>query len=929
MKMEKEKLRQNKDLNQELGLSQKVWAKKAEKDGKLYWLPLVQHLEDTSEVIGLLWEHWLSRGQKSIIVEEIGNENIAKNVTQLLGYMHDFAKGTPAFQTKKGYDRSDDLDIRLLEKLEKDGFIGISSLKLTNPNKSFHALAGQALLESYGVNKSFSSVIGGHHGKPVDDGEDVRKQLKSYEANYFQEQNADGAIHKKWKTLQIGIFNEGLSKFGFEDAKDIPEFSQNACVILEGLLIMADWIASNEAYFPLIELDDDGSSIDQKSRTEVGFKKWFKTYTWQPEEAVDVSQLYQGRFGFEPRDVQEKLSSAIKAAREVGIVVVEAPMGIGKTEAALVAVEQLASQTGRSGMFFGLPTQATSNGIFPRVKSWLESIAKDTGQNQSLELLHGKAALNNEYDKIPTAYGINIDGDSENGDDGAVITNEWFHGRKTGILDDFIVGTVDQFLLSALKQKHLALRHLGLSKKVVVIDEVHAYDAYMGQFLYQAIKWMGSYGVPVVILSATLPGARREELVKNYVLGTGKKWRDVLKPDNIATQNVYPLITYSAGNEIKQITKFEEQKNKQVSVCKLEEDELLEKLESCLSDGGIAGIIVNTVKRAQELFQKVSEQFGAENVELFHSSFIATERIKKEQRLMSKIGKDAIRPAKKIIIGTQVIEQSLDIDFDVLFSDLAPMDLLLQRVGRLQRHQIKRPNLLNQVSLFLLGASDELDFDSGSVAVYGNYLLIRTQHFLPEQLNIPSDISALVQKTYAEDDLDLGEKYQMAKSKQEEELKRKEGKAKTFRLDKPNKPESASLIGWLKNENPDNSEEKGNAQVRDSLDTIEVIVVKKFKKGISLINESEEIDVLKDAKKVASNTLRLPSDLSSPCNIDKTIAELEAYNKEHLSEWQTKPWLKGELGIILDENNQFLLNGYRLTYDEHLGLKYEKEKNGS
>ena len=898
-----------------------LWAKKVEKNGGLYWLPLVQHLNDTAEIIGLLWEHWLSQGQRNLVISFVGDENKAKNVTQLLGYLHDQAKCTPAFQTKTSYNKSDDLDKQLLEKLEKEGFIGISTLFLTNSNKSLHALAGQVLLESYGVNQSFSSIIGGHHGKPVDTSQDVKIQLESYEANYFQNEKEEDPIHQKWKAIQKKIFNDGIAKYDFKDAEAIPELSQSACVILEGLLIMADWIASNETYFPLIEIDDDGSSINQEERIQIGFERWFKTYMWEPEEFSDTVKLYDDRFGFEPRDVQAKLSMSIQQASKPGIFILEAPMGVGKTEAALVAIEQLALKTGRAGMFFGLPTQATSNGIFTRIKGWLDNIIKDADQTQSLNLLHGKAALNDEFDKIPKAQGIDIDGE----ENGTIITNEWFHGRKTGMLDDFIVGTVDQFLLSALKQKHLALRHLGLSKKVVVIDEVHAYDAYMGQFLYQAIRWMGAYCVPVVILSATLPGERREELVKNYYLGTGKKWKEAIKPDNLAIQNAYPLITYSDGSKIEQVTQFEKQKDRKININRLDDNELLGTLEDCLSDGGIAGIIVNTVRRAQELYHLISDQFGLENVELLHSSFIATQRVKKETNLMSEIGKNAIRPDKKIIIGTQVIEQSLDIDFDVLFSDLAPMDLLIQRIGRLHRHEISRPNMLKTPRFYVLGTSQTFEFNSGSKAVYGDYLLMRTQHFLPEQINIPSDISFLVQETYAKDEIDLGEAYRKAKNDQEVFLRCKEQRAKTFRLDNPNKPNKGNLIGWLKNPNPDDSEEKGSAQVRDSSDSIEVIVVKKTETGISLVGEDKDLDLLIDTKKMATNTIRLPQALSADWTIDKTISELEMYNKRKLFDWQRQSWLKGSLGIILDENNQFLLNGYRLTYDLQLGLTYEKE----
>ena len=135
------------------------------------------------------------------------------------------------------------------------------------------------------------------------------------------------------------------------------------------------------------------------------------------------------------------------------------------------------------------------------------------GERRGLRLVHGKAFLNEEYNNLTNASNIDIDGN-----DGFVV-NQWFSGKKTAILDDFVVGTVDQLLMMVLKQKHLALRHLGLSKKVVVIDEVHAYDAYMDQYLNMALEGLGAYNVPVILLSATLPKKSRVDFINHYLIG--------------------------------------------------------------------------------------------------------------------------------------------------------------------------------------------------------------------------------------------------------------------------------------------------------------------------------------------------------------------------------------------------------------------------
>lgn len=142
-------------------------------------------------------------------------------------------------------------------------------------------------------------------------------------------------------------------------------------------------------------------------------------------------------------------------------------------------------------------------------------------------------------------------------------------------------------------------------------------------------------------------------------------------------------------------------------------------------------------------------------VDVLHSAFIATDRVKKENNLLKMIGKEAVRPNRKIIIGTQVIEQSLDIDFDVLITEIAPMDLLIQRIGRLWRHDIKRPRYFSEPVCYVTGISDNLDFDSGTGFIYDNYILARTQYFLQDSLKIPDDISKLVQDVYSDKEIDF------------------------------------------------------------------------------------------------------------------------------------------------------------------------------
>ena len=970
-----------------------IWAKKRETKGQFFWLPLRQHLEDTANVIELLWDRWLSEGQRHFISAGIINSSqisfheaeqqkktnakTAKNAAIFLAAIHDIGKATPAFCTKKGFLNSPDLDSILLDKLEGSGFEGIRYFDDRNAGKSPHNVAGQYLLAEYGIREDISSIIGAHHGRPVDNRygitvDDSYLEQGAYLKNYYQHAESESKVHKKWDTLQRLVLKWALRRSGFHSVKALPAISQSVQVLLWGLLTMADWIASNEAYFPLIDIEQ--YKVDNNLIRVNGYFKWQKSDVWKPKKIEDVSKRYKARFTFEsesefkPRAVQKSMAETVMNTEEPGIFILEATTGIGKTEAALVAAEQLAYKTGRSGLFFGLPTQATSNGIFPRIVGWIEKLEKhEMPQNEntdsddlyeceleehhkSIRLCHGKAYLNEVFQSL--ASSINVD-ESENGiSESEIIVNQWFSGRKIAVLDDFVVGTVDQLLMMSLKQKHLALRHLGLTKKVVIIDEVHAYDAYMSQYLKRTLQWLGAYKVPVILLSATLTAQSRLDLLNEYQSGRAKNIMDDLeekrykenRKDLQLISNQYPIITYTDGYEVKQKADFPKDADKGIQVRRILDESLMDLLVDFRKQGGVIGVIVNTVKRAQIIGSQLLEIFDDETVDIIHSAFIATDRARKEEKLLKTIGKNGDRPKFKIIVGTQVLEQSLDIDFDVLITDLAPMDLLLQRIGRLQRHKIDRDAYYKEPTVYVMGLSESLEFNKGSSIVYGDYLLMKTQYYLPDIIKIPGNIAELVNKVYANEDdninlsEDLRGKYKEFKKEHEGKIKRLKVKAKAFQLSSPTKILSSiqnkssrsvaneSLIGWLKSDIPVDSEEKASAKVRDTEDTIEVIAVKKIGSGYGFFGTDEDISerINEDfiAKELAKHTFTLPKLLSKNYNIDDTIRELEKYTLSYLEEWQNSTWLKGSLGIIFDEKDEFELGGVTLKYSNKLGILY-------
>lgn len=903
-----------------------LWAKKRSEDGAQYYLPLVVHLTDASNTINWLFNHWISDSQKRFLTQFHSEEEIQKLV-KFIGFTHDIGKATPAFQTKPAYGRGDEtLDHELIEKLTRSSFAKLNELDLALAKKSPHALAGEAILENFEVPETVAAIIGGHHGKPLSQA--PRHQIRDYTANYLQKDH-DEVLQAPWRSVQKELFNYGLQTAGYQTVKDIPEVEQPVAVILEGLLIMADWLSSSEylnddqqvPLFPLISLEESWEDIDTTERFRQAMTSWYLGGEWDPQPVTDVDP-YKTRWGFNARPVQAAITKAIGKTNDPGMVIIEAPMGLGKTESALVAVEQLAAITGSDGVFMGLPTQATTNAMFDRVTTWLGLLAKSQGANFPIKLMQGKAQFKKTYRDLPNAMNV----DEFEGDPGSVVVNTWFSGKKS-ILTKFAVGTIDNLLLMGLKQKHLFLRHLGFSGKVVVIDEVHAYDAYMNNYLYKAVNWLGAYHVPMVILSATLPKDKRNKLLKAYLKGKyGKKYKKELQAKAGWEQTqAYPLLSLLDGPEIKQVSDFEGVSGQppvqlQVQRLSVDDEQLIQAVVNKISAGGIAGIIVNTVKRAQKLASLVPADI---KLMVLHSAFLAPDRVKQETQLQAAIGKNGQRPEKMIVIGTQVLEQSLDIDFDVLYTDIAPMDLILQRAGRLHRHHIERPEALKRPQLFITGIEGPGDYGTANETIYEKYLLLKTDHYLTDSINIPDDISTLVQAVYDEKTDDQVPELMTAQAKFKDDLRQERNKSEVYQIGDPNAEKT--IHGWLDRDqgNIAQDEIKASAAVRDIQETLEVILVQRTKTGDQLLNGQALSQVT--SQEIAEQVIRIPAAITPVFEIEKVIKQLETITGKNFPDWQQSVWLRGALVLLLDENATGTLGKWQLKYSPELGLSYSKE----
>ncbi|MGO4420448.1 CRISPR-associated helicase Cas3', partial [Streptomyces sp. MCAF7] len=524
-------------------------------------------------------------------------------------------------------------------------------------------------------------------------------------------------------------------RFAHWKAVKLPQPVQ---VVLTALVILSDWIASSAELFPY---SSPTTGHGGAGRLEAAWRGLDLPGPWSPAEPQGTAaELFAARFNLPPgtsiRPVQEE---AVRMAREMptaGLLIIEAPMGEGKTEAALAAAEILAARTGAGGCLVALPTRATGDAMFSRLLAWLEHLPDEDGR--SVFLAHAKAALNDEWSGLARAASRTITAIDPDGPEGvpasgkasrtsssALQAHQWLRGRKKGLLASFVVGTIDQVLFAGLKSRHLALRHLALAGKVVVIDEVHAYDAYMNSYLERVLHWLAAYRVPVVMLSATLPSDRRRALVDAYAGdGAGAD----LSPD------AYPLLTAVAPGGAPLSAQPPAASGRRVDI-HLEglDDDLLtlaDRLEAELSGGGCALVVRNTVDRVLEAAERLRERFGEDRVTVAHSRFVAADRARKDLDLRTRFGPAGNRPSgPHIVVASQVVEQSLDIDFDLLVTDLAPVDLMLQRMGRLHRHPRDRPERLRTPHCLVTGVewrNDPPEPVRGSLGVYqGPHTLLR------------------------------------------------------------------------------------------------------------------------------------------------------------------------------------------------------------
>ncbi len=699
-----------------------LWAKSGDPVGH----GLLAHMLDVAAVAEVLLEH----EPPSTI--ECFSRQFGLPVSSFVRYaaaqvgLHDFGKAIPGFQAK--WPQGQQLD-------EAAGL----SFARASVGVSDHACASAALLWQHlpaasgaelGWVLGVLQAISAHHGYNFN-----RPEINAATPPF------EGA---EWSQARKELFDsywQALAPAGVSEADELP---LAAVEWLAGLTSVADWIGSNPDWFPLGERDDSlaehlaaARALAQRALREIGWTRYRMLLSTPAETDALIARIVQ-RTGIAARPLQVEGDRLLQEAQGPALLLVEAPMGEGKTELAFLAHLRLQAANRHRGLYVALPTQATGNALFDRALTFLNAFNDQLPLD--IQLVHGGAMLD---ERVPRLRGIHDQKDD------SVGSAAWFSQRRRPLLSPYGVGTVDQALFATLNVKHHFVRLWGLANRVVVLDEVHAYDTYTSGLIESLLRWLKALGSSVVLMSATLPEQRRNALLQAW---------DV--PVTEVPELPYPRLLLADSRGLRGAT-FDSRPLPPISLQAIGED--LADLAACarqqLEAGGYGALIVNTVNRAQELYRQLQPLLD-EGVQLilFHARFPADERGERERQVLEVFGNtgtDSLRPGRALLIATQVAEQSLDIDFDFLITDLAPVDLILQRAGRLHRHRRVRPDVHTEARLFVAGLHPQKLPELKETAwefVYEPYILGRTWALLSREqtLQLPYDIDRLVQAVYGD-----------------------------------------------------------------------------------------------------------------------------------------------------------------------------------
>lgn len=619
---------------------------------------------------------------------------------------------------------------------------------------------------------AWEPAIMGHHGKPPEEKNAIKDSDLHY---YFLSTTQEAAKEFARDTAQIlGLWNH-QSPMRFPQNPN--EFSCSSWNIA-GFAVLCDWIGSSNHFMYNAEpmpLADYWNSIALPSA-----KRAMQAFGVVPSNVETICFSCKTLFGFDTPSPLQAWSETFSPDASPQLLIVEDVTGAGKTEAALLLANRLIASGNADGLFFALPTMATANAMHRRLEQHYRKLFAPQSR-PSLVLAHGAATLSKEF-RMALFQGESVLNDDYAPNDESVTSecNPWLADtRKKAFLADVGVGTIDQALLAVLQSKHQSLRLFGMTRKVLIVDEVHANDAYMHKILQRVLEFQAALGGSAILLSATLPLSMRQDLVRSFAEGLTYRKKDATT-HKLHPSPSYPWITHLSASGLQETpcaSRPDVERNVIVEMCHTS-DEVLMAIHQAVSAGKCVCWVRNTVRDAWEAYQTL-QGYGIEHIMLFHARFAMCDRLCQEQEVLRHFGKDSTSELRRgrVVIATQVVEQSLDVDFDILITDLAPIELLIQRFGRAMRHV--RNAIGNR---FPAGAKDERGephvivfapsieeeitptwysaLFAGGAKVYPDHAVLwRTAKLLAEHkaFRMPDDARPFVEAAYQSDTSDVPE----------------------------------------------------------------------------------------------------------------------------------------------------------------------------
>ncbi|MER5631819.1 CRISPR-associated helicase Cas3' [Streptomyces nitrosporeus] len=767
-------------------LDVRLWGKES---GLSRPYPLVCHLLDTGAVFQELWDVVLRGKTKAAIADALGlSPAETRTVVSFWAGLHDIGKITPPFQSQvpacykpirddpaynsasgaeseKGFRHEIASHWSLYQLFEEAGYPGSERL----------------LRKSVG--HQVAQLLGGHHGL-------FGRVLTAKETARACDYNPGLGRHG-WDGQRRAHFEELRRVMG---AYAVPRggLPAGVAVVVSGLVVVADWLVSQtSAIEPRIPGPGwSGSAAEVDAH-------WQAAVMAAPG-LVQAARLGRARFSarefgemfpFAPNSLQRDVTERLPALVEEhgpGLVLVTAPTGDGKTETALFAASLLGRAAGARGVYFALPTMGTADAMLPRIEAFA---SRALSGERALMLLHSMAWLSSQSGGSAAVSDVSPGEGSVSAEkETSVEADGWLRGAKRGLLAPLGVGTIDQALSAVLPLRYNALRLFGLSDKVFVVDEAHAYGPWMQQLLVRLLEWLGAMGAPVVLLSATLTGRSAGSLVDAYRRGAGFR-----EPSDVVPRYPGWLFVSGVSGKVSAARSTASSRARTLKVTRhpVEWDTaepedaparksgrravLREVLAQVAAEGGTALVCCTTVAEAQQTYRDVCAALPGlaarpGGVRLLHSRYPANVRAAITAQCEAAYGKPSEEtvPVRSgsVLVATQVVEQSLDFDFDLVVSDLAPLAQLLQRAGRGRRHRrgpLGRPGWAAAEDEPELVVLDPLATAGGSVprswgTVYDAGLLVRTSRILekcaPGGIAVPGDVQRLVDEVYEEEFVD-------------------------------------------------------------------------------------------------------------------------------------------------------------------------------